>query len=199
MFINTLHTSILDTEYLDTPDFGWQNYRYISGAFRLAHIERYSDSKIEVLHITTFPHKWSPEPIFGFDVIATKENVIGMYMDLTPIINIHNFDDGFDFKERKPIPEWATVFSNEFICLKPIDEIEVVRFTSWVYQKYVWYLELLKKKIVEDTVNIPDVIQRQNRYCHVQASNPRTFNVLKAKIGEEKARYFMEQILFPKI
>lgn len=196
MFINTLHSSALDIEYLDTPDFGWQNYRYISDVFRLAHIERYSDNKIEVLHITTFPHQWSPEPIFGFDVIATKENVIGVYMDFSPIIHVYEFDDGFDFKERKPTPEWATVFSNQFICLKPIDDIEFMRFSDWVYQKYIWYLEILKRKIV---VNSNEIIQNQNRYCAVQASNPRTFNVLKAKIGEETARYFMEQILFPKI
>ena len=39
----------------------------------------------------------------------------------------------------------------------------------------------------------------QNKYCEVQASNPRTFNVLKAKIGEARAKYFMEEILFPQI
>jgi hypothetical protein len=42
-------------------------------------------------------------------------------------------------------------------------------------------------------------MEKQNTYCKVQASNPRTYSALKALIGEEKARYFMENILFPKI
>lgn len=195
MFINTIQ-STTETVYQPTPDFGWKNYRYESDIFRLAHVERYSDDKIEVLHITTFPHKWSPEPIFGFDVIATKDTVIGAYMDFSPIINIHNFDDSFGFKERKPIPEWATVFSDQFICLKPIDDIEFTVFSAWVYQKYVWYLSLLEKKQIDD---IEIITERQNFYCDVQSKNPRTYNVLKAKIGEERAKYFMENILFPKL
>jgi hypothetical protein len=52
------------------------------------------------------------------------------------------------------------------------------------------------EKKVED---INSVIEKQNIYCQIQATNPRTFSALKAKIGEEKARYFMENILFPKI
>jgi hypothetical protein len=43
------------------------------------------------------------------------------------------------------------------------------------------------------------IIELQNNYCKVQSANPRTFNVLKAKIGEERAKYFMEEILFPQI
>ena len=33
----------------------------------------------------------------------------------------------------------------------------------------------------------------------LQASNPRTYSALKALIGEKEAKYFMENILFPKI
>jgi hypothetical protein len=44
-----------------------------------------------------------------------------------------------------------------------------------------------------------DIIKVQNNYCDIQSKNPRTYNVLKAKIGEERAKYFMEQILFPQI
>jgi hypothetical protein len=49
------------------------------------------------------------------------------------------------------------------------------------------------------TEDIEAVVEKQNIYCSVQASNPRTYSALKALIGEEKARYFMENILFPKI
>jgi hypothetical protein len=180
-----------------TEDFGWVNHRYESSLFRLAHIERYWDKNIEVLHFTTFPHKWSPEPIFGFDVIATKNMIAGCYMDLSPVLKDYPFDTGVDFKDRKPLPEWATVFSDKFIMLKPISNDEFIRFCDWVLDKYDWYLNSLLW--LERRGDESSVIEKQNIYCSVQATNPRTFSALKAKIGEEKARYFMENILFPKI
>jgi len=183
---------------LHTDNYGWENHRYESKHFRLAHVERYADGKIEVLHFTTFPHKWSPEPIFGFDVITTEKIITGAYMDLSPILNTYPFDEGMDIGGRKPIPEWATVFSDRFIMIKPESDAEFIRFCDWVVDKYDWYLNSLLW-LEKKTDDFEGVIEKQNIYCSVQASNPRTYSALKALIGEEKARYFMENILFPKI
>jgi hypothetical protein len=183
---------------IHTPDFGWTNHRYESEVFRLAHIERYTDNKIEVLHITTFPHGWSPEPIFGFDVICTDNQVVGVYLDFTPTFHPYPFSG--DFLERKPLPEWATVFSQDFILLKPINDLEFQSFCGWAIHQYTKYLQiLLQKEKFTDTEHLQMVKEKQNTYCHIQASNPRTYTVLKHKIGEEKATYFMQQILFPQI
>ena len=183
---------------LHTDNYGWENHRYESKHFRLAHVERYADGKIEVLHFTTFPHKWSPEPIFGFDVITTEKIITGAYMDLSPILNTYPFDEGMDIGGRKPIPEWATVFSDRFIMIKPESDAEFIRFCDWVVDKYDWYLNSLLW-LEKKTDDIEGVVEKQNIYCSVQASNPRTYSALKALIGEEKARYFMENILYPKI
>ena len=183
---------------LHTDDYGWENHRYESKHFRLAHVERYADGKIEVLHFTTFPHKWSPEPIFGFDVICTGKIVTGAYMDLSPILDTYPFDEGMDIGGRKPIPEWATVFSDRFIMIKPESDEEFIRFCDWVVDKYDWYLNSLLW-LEKKTEDINGVIEKQNTYCQVQASNPRTYSALKALIGEKEAKYFMENILFPKI
>ena len=185
-------------EPMETENYGWTNHRFSSNLFRMAHVERYSDSKIEVLHFTTFPHKWSPEPIFGFDVICTGKIVTGAYMDLSPILATYPFDEGMDIGGRKPIPEWATVFSDRFIMIKPESDGEFIRFCDWVVDKYDWYLNSLLWR-EKKTENIEGVIEKQNTYCQVQASNPRTYSALKALIGETEARYFMENILFPKI
>lgn len=184
-------------QLIPTEEFGWINQRYNSDIFRLAHIERYSDGKIEVLHVTTFPHHWSPEPIFGFDVICTNNQIVGAYMDLSPGLISYPFDEGILFEERKPLPEWATVFSDKFILLKPINDDEFIKFVNWTLDKYAWYIRLLE--IRSRAVDNNKVIEKQNTYCQVQASNPRTFSVLKTKLGEERAKYFMENILFPKI
>ncbi len=182
---------------LSTEDYGWTNYRFKSDVFRMAHVERYTDTKVDVLHITTFPYHWSPEPIFGFDVIISDNNPIGEYMDLSPGLKTYPFDDGIQWVERKPLPEWATVFSDGFLLIKPESMDELRRFCDWVLSKYKWYIEdILSQREVD---NHEKIIEVQNRYCEVQSQNPRTFSVLKKKIGENSAKYFMENILFPKI
>jgi hypothetical protein len=196
--------NILDNEKyvypIPTEDFGWQNYRYECDIFRLAHIERYSDNKIEVLHLTTFPHCWDEAPIFGLDIITTENTIIGCYMDMSPTLYLKDipFDEGIDFQDRKPIPEWATVFSDRFILLKPKDDAEFKRFCDWATNKYVDYLHniIAQRHFIDKKDRI---IESQNKYCEVQSKNPRTLSVLKNLIGEERAKYFMENILFPKI
>ena len=188
-----------NTTIIDTEDFGWTNHRYNADSFRMAHIERYTDDKVNVLHVTTFPNQWSPEPIFGFDIITNQNMVIGAYMDFSPGLKTYNFTEGITFEDRKPIPEWATVFSDQFLTLKPKDDDEFMRFCDWAIQKYELYLGILAEKYMVEWEEEHEIIELQNNYCQVQASNPRTYNVLKAKIGERRAKYFMEEILFPQI
>jgi hypothetical protein len=204
VMLDTIAQELLDLvttapglEPMETENYGWTNHRFSSDLFRMAHVERYSDSKIEVLHFTTFPHKWSPEPIFGFDVITTGKKITGAYMDLSPGINQYPFDDGMTIGNRKPIPQWATVFSDRFIMMAPESVEEFLEFKKWVLEKYEWYLNSLlwlERKGDENAI-----IEKQNTYCQIQATNPRTLSALKALIGEDTAKYFMENILFPQI
>lgn len=184
----------------------WQNHRYESYLYRLAHVERYEDGKIKVLHVTTFPTVRDSAPIFGFDVIATESKVLGCYIDLSPVLHdwlgslhlghiFRNFDK--HFQTRKPVPEWASdIFSNNVCFIEPQNDLEFCSFCLYGLIAYREYTKLLR---IDKAHNLDTIAKIQNQYCEVQASNPRTFNVLKAKIGEEKARYFMEEILFPKI
>ena len=63
------------------------------------------------------------------------------------------------------------------------------------------YMERLNsdEDLTDDVSEIEQIIARQNIYCEHQASNKRTMGALTANIGEEKARYFMTEVLFPKI
>lgn len=211
-------------EPIETEDFQkyadskceWKNYRYVSSVFRMAHVERYSDDKIHVLHFTTFPRERDPSPIFGFDVIATDKKVLGCYFDLSPVLKTWGdgrnysrkwFDrltketfEPFDkyFTERKPVPDWAEgIFSEKACFFEPQNDLD---FASFCYFSLNAYSNYMYQCLGYDMrINNNKIVSIQNRYCEVQAKNPRTFGVLKSKIGEEKARYFMEKILFPKI
>jgi hypothetical protein len=188
---------------IPTEDFGWSNYRYESELFRLAHVERYSDEKIEVLHVTTFPNSTDPSPIFGFDVIATEKKVLGCYFDLSPVSQTQYFlsntvEFNEHFPKRKELPAWADgIFSKDVCFIEPDNDLHFSFFCMQSLKAYSEYLEISvgwSSPLEQKTI-----ISGQNRYCEVQSKNPRTFSVLKQKLGEERAKYFMEEILFPKI
>jgi len=186
---------------LYTDNYGWENYRYESPLFRLAHVERYFIGPLAVCHITCFPHKNSKAPIFGFDVVGGSKNgkISGAFLDCSPVLSDEEWHSTEWNKDRK-LPYWATVFSKQFIAVRPTeDEYEKLFETAWeVFQTYI---ERLKSEndITTEPTELEDILQNQNAYCRHQADNPRTFGALKTEIGEEKAKYFMQKVLFPEI
>jgi len=116
-----------DVELMETDDYGWENYRYESPLFRLAHVERYSHMGLEVVHITCFPRENSKSPVFGFDVVGYQNDekqmskISGVFMDYSPIMYEEKWHDTQWNKDRK-LPVWATVFSKDFIAVRPTED-----------------------------------------------------------------------------
>lgn len=190
---------ILKTEVkiLPTEDFGWINKRYRSDKFRLAHIERYSDKNLEVLHITCFPTENYQHPIFGFDIICTDKKVLAAFMDWSPVDNDLNMYVANEFKQKYPLPQWANeIFSTNALAIIPEDS-ELEKLEEIVINIFKMYIQILNNSKTAE-YRSEYIINAQNRYCENQQKNERTFNVLKAKLGEERAKYFMKNILFPK-
>ena len=67
-----------------------------------------------------------------------------------------------------------------------------------VTQNFEIYLDILNNS-KESLDRVDYIVAAQNRYCENQQKNQRTYNVLKAKLGEERAKYFITNILFPKL
>lgn len=192
-------------EMMETDDYGWENYRYENDRFRLAHVERYSHMGLEVVHITCFPRECSKMPMFGFDVVGYQNDekqmskISGVFMDWSPVMYEEKWHDTTWNKDRK-LPVWATVFSKDFIAVRPTED-EYEKIFEVGFDAFERWLDKLNsdEDLTESVSDIETIIKNQNTYCEHQASNKRTFGALKANIGEEKAKYFMEEILFPKI
>jgi len=192
---NTLESIIFQNNgiKIDTEDFGWGNNRYTSELFRVAHIERYSDKSLEVLHFTCFPHISCGDPIFGFDMICTNEKPLAAFIDLSPVTYKPDQFIDYKFKTPYPLPEWANnIFSKHVIAIRP-DVEEMIQLCNEATNLFESYI-----KALSDISDSELVIEAQNYYCEQQSKNERTYNVLKAKLGEERAKYFMDTILFPK-
>jgi len=193
--------SIDEVKEIHTDDYGWENYRYESPIFRLAHIERYFIGGLAVCHITCFPKENSKAPIFGFDTVGSisTRKISGAFIDCSPILydsDWHNTEWNADRK----LPSWASIFSKQFIAVRPTeDEYEKIFETAWdVFQRYIKQLQS-KVDITTEVSELKSIFENQNTYCRHQSANPRTFGALKTEIGEERARYFMEKVLFPEI
>jgi phycocyanobilin:ferredoxin oxidoreductase len=183
---------------IPTEDFGWSNRRYVGENYRMAHIERYSDKNLEVLHFTCFPNPTFQHPIFGFDIITTDKKPLAAFMDWSPVDNNTSIKTGYKYEKEYPLPDWAKViFSPSPMAIVPNDS-EMNTIANDVTSNFEIYLKILNdSKEALDRVNY--IVAAQNRYCDNQQKNQRTYNVLKAKLGEERAKYFITNILFPKI
>lgn len=197
-----MHDLILeqkDVVELETEDFGWENYRYESPMFRLAHVERYFKDGLIVAHVTCIPHVNNPSPIFGFDIVGSEKTgkISGAFVDWSPTL----YDKRWHYtrwSSARVLPEWATVFSDDFLAIRP-NENEHDQLFDFAYGALCHYFETLNKSTVSNDPKVVELIrEKQTEYCEKQASNPRTFAALKQQLGEERARHFMENILFPK-
>ena len=202
--LNSIADKIEDTiiqnggKEIPTEDFGWSNKRFVADKFRLAHIERYSDKNLEVLHITCFPTENYQHPIFGFDIICTEKKPLAAFMDWSPVDNTTSIKSAYKYEKDYPLPDWAKIiFSATALAIIPNDN-ELNTLSNNVIDCFKIYLHVLNDS-KESLDRVSYIKAAQNRYCENQQKNERTYNVLKAKLGEDKAKHFMKNILFPKI
>ena len=89
---------------------------------------------------------------------------------------------------------WANnIFSEHAVAIRPgVEEmVHLCNEATDLFESYIESVGLFADPKL--------VVEAQNYYCEQQSKNERTYNVLKAKLGEERAKYFMDTVLFPKI
>lgn len=188
-----IRNDTVDVVPIPTPDYGWENHRYQSEKYRLAHVEIFNQDNFMVVHTCVFPHAADPAPIFGFDVIAGEKKVTGVFLDLSPTVADPGKFHQLTFKQQRERPEWGDIFSENWIACRP-DQAEMMLIVDEAQRLLKYYLSDVVGK---DTADPAAVKIGQNRYCEHQRKNEHTYKALKNLIGEAKAREFMDTILFP--
>lgn len=183
-----------DVTFLPTPDYGWENHRYVSPRFRLAHVELFNQDKFMVVHCCVFPHVNDPTPIFGFDVIAGEKKVTGVFMDLSPTVKEPAPFHNLTFTHQRERPEWGGIFSQNWIACRPT-ESEMFAIVDESQRLLKHYLGIVGKETDDEAA----IRAGQNRYCEQQRQNEHTLKALKNLIGPERAREFMDTVLFPTV
>ena len=183
-------------QVIPTEDFGWENTRWFSSEFRLAHVERFRQPKFSVLHTVIFPHVMDPSPIFGFDIIASDTKVTGVFLDRSPTISDWGPLTNLKFLTQRVKPEWGTIFSDHWIACRP-DHAECVAICDLACDLLSDYLMRLSE--IHTTPRVHDVIQAQNNYSLQQRKNTHTTQVIKRLLGDSRGEHFIQDILFPVI
>jgi hypothetical protein len=180
----------------------WENlFFYGEPLFRHIHLEYYKTDRICVLHANVFPSALVDFPILGFDLIAMGGKVTGLFFDFTPVNenfpeleeSLIAFKNTIKSKHRE-LPEWANFFSKDFICVSPNeDELDyLLNGCKLLIINYFIHIDKLIKKY-QNNINI------QNNYCVRQKMNDKTFKALAAEIGDDSAKDFLNNYLFPEI
>lgn len=182
-------------QLIPTEDFGWDNQRWFSSQFRLAHVERFRQPKFSVLHMVIFPHVTDPSPIFGFDIIASDTKVTGVFFDRSPTISCWGPITDQSFGSERVRPEWGTIFSEHWIACRP-NQAECEQICDLACVTLSNYLSRLGQT---QSVLVHDIVQAQNMYSVQQRKNTHTTTVIKRLLGEERGTYFINDILFPVI
>jgi hypothetical protein len=198
------------SEIENNEDITWYNDFFINPSVRYGHLEyfRSNNGKIEVLHSTFFPSYFKNLPIYGFDVIALNNIVTGIFCDFTNCLDENPFltkslkeiKNKYKDYERK-LPEWANFFSKDFICIAPKDlnKEELIKDFIHLFELYVMQAEWCNTNCFYHLSrnNVLKSIETQNQYSINQRKNDKTFKALSAYIGSDKAREFIDTVLFP--
>ena len=181
-----------------TEEYPWKNEVWTSDVFRRAHVEEFVSPAICVLHVVIYPHMNDPAPIYGFDVVTGMKKPAGCYVDLSPSVqDWKNWRDFValpsDVPANKKLPEWSTVFSEDFIAIPPRDEEHMEEMFDYGLRLLDFYL----KKIKQETVDSRLVYDAHMHYSTMQRNNAKTRQILSRMIGAERADQFMSTVLFP--
>jgi hypothetical protein len=194
-FEHTILAHAHNLQVIPTEDYGWENMRWFSKQFRLAHMERFRQPKFSVLHMVIWPHVTDPAPIFGFDVIASDKLVTGLFWDLSPTVMPSEPFCDLQLSNQRERPEWGDIFSPHWVACKP-DAQELVQIGQAATQVLADYL---KKLGAHSTPRLHDVIKAQNHYSLQQRKNEHTTKVILRLLGDSRGEEFIHQVLFPVI
>lgn len=184
-----------------------ENRCYQTPQFRKLHLELARvGATLDILHCVMFPRANYALPMFGTDLVAGKGQMSAAIVDLSPVIPDKCLPVAYqqelaalaevNFSQPRPLPEWADIFSEFCLFVRPNSSEEESLFLSRV-ESYleIHCLQALKSQPVSGE-EATQVIAGQRYYCTKQQKNDKTRRVLEKAFGPEWAEHYMTTVLF---
>ena len=149
---------------------------------RKVHLETGYTDNIEVMHCVLYPDPEYPIPIFCADIVATPTVVTAAIADISPVYKtdkiykkLGKLASKYEFKEKRPLPEWADIFSPYCQFMRLRNEEEKSLYGCMIEEFIDFYVDIVKKaKKDNDWVNTMLRFDDQIHYCKQQRKNKKT-------------------------
>ncbi|NEP62299.1 MAG: phycocyanobilin:ferredoxin oxidoreductase [Symploca sp. SIO2G7] len=184
-----------------------ENRCYQTPQFRKMHLELAKiGKKLDILHCVMFPRPEYALPIFGCDIVAGKENISAAIADLSPVNSEHILPSAYrhqlqalptpQFKEHRSLPDWADIFSEFCLFVRPNGPEEENQFFSWGDNLLQIHCTHAADALPASPEQQVEIIAGQHYYCTKQQQNDKTRRVLEKAFGVEWAERYMTSVLF---
>tara|TARA_Y100000589_G_scaffold187762_1_gene177743 strand:+ start:596 stop:1318 length:723 start_codon:yes stop_codon:yes gene_type:complete len=186
-------------------EFYIENEFHKAKRFRKLHVEiaEFSNN-LKILHCVFFPDPLFNIPIFGLDLVKTKNIVSAAIVDLSPVSSSNEELDNLlgnvkkdGFTMQRTIPDWGDIFSKNVFFASLMNPTEENSFYQIVDQ-YLTILINLNKDLKADTnrSSINERIYYQKNYCIQQMKNEKTSIVLLKYFNKPWVDRYIKEILF---
>jgi phycocyanobilin:ferredoxin oxidoreductase len=186
-----------------------ENHCYQTPQFRKLHLELAQvGTGLDILHCVMFPKPDYALPIFGSDLVGTRAGSISAaIVDLSPVTPDRLLPRGYyhrltalpplAFSHPRPLPEWADIFSEFCLFVRPNSPEEAAAFLGRVRDFLTIHCEIaVNEAPLVSEVEITQTILGQNYYCTKQRQNDKTRRVLEKSFGSEWTERYMTTMLF---
>jgi phycocyanobilin:ferredoxin oxidoreductase len=158
-----------------------------------------------------FPNPEYALPIFGADIVGGRGGAISAAIaDLSPINAERSLPvrynqalsalPALNFSQPRALPEWADIFSEFCLFVRPLGELEEQAFLQRVGDFLTLHCQIASatKPLISE-IDVASLIAGQQYYCEKQQQNDKTRRVLEKSFGSEWADRYMTTMLFDSV
>ncbi|MBW4611791.1 MAG: phycocyanobilin:ferredoxin oxidoreductase [Desmonostoc vinosum HA7617-LM4] len=184
-----------------------ENRCYQTPQFRKMHLELAKiGNMLDILHCVMFPRPEYNLPMFGCDLVGGRGQISAAIADLSPVNLERTLPESYalelaelpvlEFSQPRELPDWANIFSDFCIFVRPNSPEEETMFLSRVQD----FLEIHCTQAIASSPVSPEqvtqIIAGQHNYCTKQQQNDKTRRVLEKAFGSAWAENYMTTVLF---
>jgi phycocyanobilin:ferredoxin oxidoreductase len=186
-----------------------ENLCYQAPQFRKLHLELAQvGNGLDILHCVMFPNPEYALPIFGADIVGGRGGAISAAIaDLSPVNAERSLPARYsqalsalpdlNFSQPRALPEWADIFSEFCLFVRPMGEQEEQAFLQRVRDFLTIHCQLAgATKPLTSEIEVATSLAGQQYYCAKQQQNDKTRRVLEKSFGTEWADRYMTTMLF---
>ena len=186
-----------------------ENRCYQTPQFRKLHLELAQvGTGLDILHCVMFPHPEYALPIFGADLVGGRGGAISAAIaDLSPVNAERSLPlqyrqglsvlPDLNFSQPRALPEWADIFSEFCLFVRPMGAQEEAAFLQRVRDFLTLHCQIASAESPQASdLEVAQTVAGQQYYCAKQQQNDKTRRVLEKSFGTEWADRYMTTMLF---